>query len=193
MMDRLVWLNYRGGKKTQWAWFHRQTPCFLLDLIHSRLVQFTSDAAGRVNVNLLGLLESVKWSVISDRVTDCGRWGRSEFAPAEPWLLADHGDRSPLRCQSRVCVSVCVSVCTFYPVTMTTTARKSDLVVWVLFFFFLRVGGWVLWPCLNISAYLSFVCVGASDLPTLCEPCELNMSCSSTVCVCVYFSRLFKC
>lgn len=42
------------------------------------------------------------------------------------------------------------------------------------------MGGWVLWPCLNISAYLSFVSVGTCVLHTTL-PRGLNVC----FCVCV--------
>lgn len=116
VMDRLLWLNYRGRKKTWWARFHRHTQCFLFTLlfaIHIVLFPFTSNADWlmRLPLRLDCLTPCLNMSsgqlVIFDRVTECEGRGGSEFAPAEPWSLAGQGDRTPVRCHRRVCVRVC--------------------------------------------------------------------------------------
>lgn len=74
--------------------------------------------------------------VISDRVTECGRQGGSEIAPAEPWSLTGQGDRSPLRCHHRVCVCWCVLTEAWLPWRQHPDRGTLCVSVWV--------GGWVL-------------------------------------------------
>lgn len=97
---------------------------------------------------MIGLLCSGQL-VISVRVTECGRRGGSESAPTDPWSLAGQGDRSSKVSPQHVCV--CVRVCLQKPrchdnIIPTECAGTR-----------LWVGGWVLWPWLDISAYFSFV------------------------------------
>lgn len=110
--------------------------------------------------------------VISDRVTECGRQGGSEFAPTEPWSLAGQGDRSPLRCHRRVRVCVCAYRS---PVAMTTTSRQRDLVCGCAF-----VGGW-----LGALATFEYFCIFVICLrQCTCSAHHVSLLCVF-VCVCL--------
>lgn len=155
VMDRRLWLNYRGRKKTK-----RNELDFTGRHSVSYLLWFTAcsyhspgNADGLVRVDsVIGLLCSGQL-VISVRVTECGRRGGSVSAPTDPWSLAGQGDRSSKVSPQHVCMCVCV--CLQKPgchdnIIPTECAGTR-----------LWVGGWVLWPWLDISAYFSFVWVGA--------------------------------
>lgn len=174
MMDRLLWLNYRERKKMWWARFHWQTVCPIrLNSQHALPILFKCTAAYEAAIAIgfsascLNLLSGQ--FVISDTVTECGRWGGSEFAPAVPSSLAGQGDRSPVRCHHRVCV------CLESLVAMTTTSRQRGLGVWVC--------GWMagcydhVWIFLHIChlycislPHVSLICVSVCVCLRLCLP-----------------------
>lgn len=110
VMDRRLWLNYRGRKKTK-----RNELDFTGRHSVSYLLWFTAcsyhspgNEDGLVRVDsVIGLLCSGQL-VISVRVTECGRRGGSESAPTDPWSLAGQGDRSSKVSPQHVCMCVCV-------------------------------------------------------------------------------------
>lgn len=86
--------------------------------------------------------------VISDRATECGgKLGGSDSALAEPWSLTGQGDRSFQVSPQHVCLRVCLQ----------KPGCHDDVIPTERVVMHLWVGGWVLWPRLDISAY--FICV----------------------------------
>lgn len=157
VMDRRLWLNYRGRRKKKKK---RNELDFTGRHSVSYLLWFTAcsyhspgNADGLVRADsVIGLLCSGQL-VISVRVTECGRRGGSESAPTEPWSLAGQGDRSSQVSPQRVCACVCARARAYRSQVAMTTSSRQNVHLWV--------GGWVLWPWLDISAYFSFVWVGA--------------------------------